>query len=141
MARQLQISRGIAGCLVFYAMFEDQITKPACHRASHGAVGQRMLQPHRLLCNRNICANPCALFATCTVVALQALTYPPGSTTRLIYIAAFAVSGYASTKGRTSKPFNPLLGETYELVHQQKVRGRRTQVACVKTSRPAQSLA
>ena len=51
------------------------------------------------------------------------MTFPPGSTTRLVYIAAFAVSGYASTKGRTSKPFNPLLGETYELVHQQKVRG------------------
>ncbi len=56
-------------------------------------------------------------------LASQALTYPPGSTNRLIYIAAFAVSGYASTKGRTSKPFNPLLGETFELVHQQKVRG------------------
>ena len=54
-------------------------------------------------------------------VAMQALTFPPGSTNRLMFIAAFAVSGYASTKGRTSKPFNPLLGETYELVHQQKV--------------------
>ena len=29
-------------------------------------------------------------------------------------MAAFAVSGYASTDGRTCKPFNPLLGETYE---------------------------
>nr|PNR27945.1 hypothetical protein PHYPA_028537 [Physcomitrium patens] len=33
---------------------------------------------------------------------------------RLLYIGAFAVSGYASTEGRTCKPFNPLLGETYE---------------------------
>ena len=24
------------------------------------------------------------------------------------------MSGYASTEGRTCKPFNPLLGETYE---------------------------
>lgn len=33
---------------------------------------------------------------------------------RLLYIGAFAVSGYSSTEGRTCKPFNPLLGETYE---------------------------
>lgn len=39
---------------------------------------------------------------------------------RMLYVAAFAVSGYSSTAGRTSKPFNPLLGETYELVHADK---------------------
>ncbi|XP_061357915.1 oxysterol-binding protein-related protein 1A-like isoform X3 [Gastrolobium bilobum] len=33
---------------------------------------------------------------------------------RILYVAAFAVSGYASTEGRICKPFNPLLGETYE---------------------------
>ncbi|XP_006286273.2 oxysterol-binding protein-related protein 2A isoform X2 [Capsella rubella] len=33
---------------------------------------------------------------------------------RALYVAAFAVSGYASTEGRHCKPFNPLLGETYE---------------------------
>ncbi|KAJ3672929.1 hypothetical protein LUZ60_006303 [Juncus effusus] len=33
---------------------------------------------------------------------------------RTLCVAAFAVSGYASTEGRTCKPFNPLLGETYE---------------------------
>ncbi|KAL8162395.1 hypothetical protein V2J09_013884 [Rumex salicifolius] len=33
---------------------------------------------------------------------------------RILNVAAFAVSGYASTEGRTCKPFNPLLGETYE---------------------------
>ncbi|XP_059633635.1 oxysterol-binding protein-related protein 1D [Cornus florida] len=33
---------------------------------------------------------------------------------RILNIAAFAVSGYASTEGRQCKPFNPLLGETYE---------------------------
>lgn len=33
---------------------------------------------------------------------------------RILHVAAFAVSGYASTEGRTCKPFNPLLGETYE---------------------------
>ncbi|KAK2972186.1 hypothetical protein RJ640_030731, partial [Escallonia rubra] len=33
---------------------------------------------------------------------------------RILNIAAFAVSSYASTEGRQCKPFNPLLGETYE---------------------------
>ncbi|KAF2542461.1 hypothetical protein F2Q68_00029751 [Brassica cretica] len=33
---------------------------------------------------------------------------------RALNVAAFAVSGYASTEGRHCKPFNPLLGETYE---------------------------
>ncbi|KAM7253323.1 hypothetical protein ACFE04_025941 [Oxalis oulophora] len=33
---------------------------------------------------------------------------------RILNVAAFAVSGYASTDGRICKPFNPLLGETYE---------------------------
>jgi hypothetical protein len=36
------------------------------------------------------------------------------STERLLYIAAFAASEYASTIGRVAKPFNPLLAETYE---------------------------
>ncbi|KAJ7959098.1 Oxysterol-binding protein [Quillaja saponaria] len=33
---------------------------------------------------------------------------------RILNVAAFAVSGYASTEGKMCKPFNPLLGETYE---------------------------
>ncbi|XP_076958552.1 oxysterol-binding protein-related protein 2A-like [Bidens hawaiensis] len=33
---------------------------------------------------------------------------------RMLNVAAFAVSGYASSEGRHCKPFNPLLGETYE---------------------------
>lgn len=33
---------------------------------------------------------------------------------RILNVAAFAVSGYASTEGRICKPFNPLLGETFE---------------------------
>ncbi|KAJ7945165.1 Oxysterol-binding protein-related protein like [Quillaja saponaria] len=33
---------------------------------------------------------------------------------RILHVAAFAVSGYACTEGRNCKPFNPLLGETYE---------------------------
>lgn len=33
---------------------------------------------------------------------------------RILNVAAFAVSAYASSDGRHRKPFNPLLGETYE---------------------------
>lgn len=33
---------------------------------------------------------------------------------QMAYVAAFTVSSYASTSNRTGKPFNPLLGETYE---------------------------
>ncbi|KAF7810124.1 oxysterol-binding protein-related protein 2A-like isoform X1 [Senna tora] len=33
---------------------------------------------------------------------------------RALNVAAFAISGYASSEGRHCKPFNPLLGETYE---------------------------
>ena len=36
------------------------------------------------------------------------------STERMVYVAGFAASEYASTIGRVAKPFNPLLGETYE---------------------------
>ncbi|XP_023029945.1 oxysterol binding protein isoform X2 [Leptinotarsa decemlineata] len=33
---------------------------------------------------------------------------------QLAYLAAFTISSYATTSSRTGKPFNPLLGETYE---------------------------
>ncbi|CCE79857.1 Piso0_002949 [Millerozyma farinosa CBS 7064] len=36
------------------------------------------------------------------------------STLRMVYVATFAVSEYASTVNRIAKPFNPLLGETFE---------------------------
>ncbi len=34
---------------------------------------------------------------------------------QICHVAAFSISSYASTADRTGKPFNPLLGETYEL--------------------------
>jgi hypothetical protein len=36
----------------------------------------------------------------------------------MCYIIGFALSPYAASIHRTKKPFNPLLGETYELIHQ-----------------------
>ena len=32
----------------------------------------------------------------------------------MCYVAAYAASNYSTTGNRTNKPFNPLLGETYE---------------------------
>ena len=34
---------------------------------------------------------------------------------QMAYVAAFTVSSYATTSIRTGKPFNPLLGETFEM--------------------------
>lgn len=42
------------------------------------------------------------------------------SVLRILNVAAFAVSGYASSEGRHCKPFNPLLGETYEADYPEK---------------------
>ncbi|KAJ2078864.1 hypothetical protein H4R24_004180 [Coemansia sp. RSA 988] len=40
----------------------------------------------------------------------------PRSADRTLFVAGFAMSNYASTFGRIAKPFNPLLGETFEYV-------------------------
>ncbi|KAG0349235.1 hypothetical protein BG004_000459 [Podila humilis] len=45
----------------------------------------------------------------------------PDSLDRLVYVAAFAVSGYSTTQWRAArKPFNPLHGETFEFVSPEK---------------------
>ncbi|SCU86152.1 LADA_0D12640g1_1 [Lachancea dasiensis] len=36
------------------------------------------------------------------------------STLRMLYVAVFSVSSYSSTTKRVAKPFNPILGETFE---------------------------
>ncbi|XP_043194693.1 oxysterol-binding protein-related protein 2-like [Amphibalanus amphitrite] len=46
---------------------------------------------------------------------LQLAAGQEDSVSRMELVAAFAVSGLACNWGRTAKPFNPLLGETYEL--------------------------
>lgn len=33
---------------------------------------------------------------------------------QLAHVAAFTISSYSTTSNRTGKPFNPLLGETFE---------------------------
>ncbi|KAF9581938.1 hypothetical protein BGW38_000870, partial [Lunasporangiospora selenospora] len=45
----------------------------------------------------------------------------PDSLDRMVWVAAFAVSGYANSQWRAArKPFNPLLGETFEFVSPEK---------------------
>ena len=36
---------------------------------------------------------------------------------RLEYLAAFVVSGFSGIIERVNKPFNPILGETFEMTH------------------------
>ncbi|KAJ1979067.1 hypothetical protein H4R35_001651 [Dimargaris xerosporica] len=42
------------------------------------------------------------------------------SSERILFIAAWAMGNYSSTMGRVAKPFNPLLGETFEYVRPDK---------------------
>ncbi|KAJ3415877.1 hypothetical protein HDV05_003941 [Chytridiales sp. JEL 0842] len=55
-----------------------------------------------------------------SVKAMDALKGEEARWVRLLYVAAFAMSNYSSTVGRTGKPFNPLLGETFELYSPEK---------------------
>ncbi len=52
-------------------------------------------------------------------VAAQAALCPKGSIERMMEVVAFSVSPYASCK-RPKRSLDPLLGETYELVHPDK---------------------
>ncbi|KAJ2467014.1 hypothetical protein GGI02_004178, partial [Coemansia sp. RSA 2322] len=51
---------------------------------------------------------------------LEIATMVPRSEDRTLFVAGFAMSNYASTFGRIAKPFNPLLGETFEYVRRDK---------------------
>ena len=57
---------------------------------------------------------------------------------QMCYVAAFCVSAYSTTVYRTGKPFNPLLGETFELDRRresgyrslcEQVRGKKNEVS------------
>ena len=54
------------------------------------------------------------MIADLCVYIVQAAKKPPQSIERMLYVAAFAVSSYSGTNNRYLKPFNPLLGETFE---------------------------
>ena len=46
---------------------------------------------------------------------LDSAAQEPDPSKRTAYVAAFAISCYSSVLGRAAKPFNPILGETYEM--------------------------
>lgn len=48
--------------------------------------------------------------------AVDAATAEHDPLLRIAFISAFAMSNYSSTIGRIAKPFNPMLGETFEYV-------------------------
>jgi len=54
------------------------------------------------------------LFYDTLLILLANENFQGNNLMRILNVAAFAVSGYASTEGRICKPFNPMLGETYE---------------------------
>ena len=70
---------------------------------------------------------------------LDAAAKSKDSIERLVQVSCFAISTYAKFKYRTSrKPFNPLLGETYELVRPDKGACRLTSfrsMQCVRLMR------
>lgn len=49
----------------------------------------------------------------------------PNPERRMMYVATMIISHLSSTQGRISKPFNPLLGETFSLVRPDKGKGVR----------------
>ncbi|PVU98935.1 hypothetical protein BB559_001154 [Furculomyces boomerangus] len=51
---------------------------------------------------------------------LDIAAHLPKSADRTMLVASYAMSNYSSTFGRIAKPFNPLLGETYEYVRPDK---------------------
>ncbi|RKO89861.1 Oxysterol-binding protein, partial [Blyttiomyces helicus] len=53
-------------------------------------------------------------------IEVLSLAGSEASLLRIMLVAAYAMSNYSSTVGRVNKPFNPVLGETYELVREDK---------------------
>ena len=64
--------------------------------------------------NISRCSCIISLQSDCMLYLVFLLYSQGNSLQRILNVAAFAVSGYASSEGRHCKPFNPLLGETYE---------------------------
>ena len=54
------------------------------------------------------------------ISTIEHLEGQDASLLRIMLVGAYAMSNYSSTVGRTGKPFNPMLGETYELVRPDK---------------------
>lgn len=46
---------------------------------------------------------------------IREASHEPNSLKRLALLAIYSITTYANVEGRSRKPFNPILGETYEL--------------------------
>ncbi|GFE53169.1 oxysterol-binding, putative [Babesia ovis] len=57
----------------------------------------------------------CEVFEYCHL--LDTAAKQSDSIDRMAYVTLFSITPYASAVGRTYKPFNPMLGETFELTH------------------------
>ncbi|KAG5271542.1 hypothetical protein AALO_G00181200 [Alosa alosa] len=81
--------------------------------ASSGAVRRQVAMPVQLNEPLNTLQHLCEELEYSELLDRAAHTHDPYL--RMVYVAAFAVSGYASSYFRAGgKPFNPVLGETYE---------------------------
>lgn len=82
-------------------------------------------RPWILLPRRRVHANALPVSAQSLPISSERLKLSPSclflSPSWQVLVAAFAVSGYSSTYYRAgSKPFNPVLGETYECIREDK---------------------
>ena len=81
------------------SQFSDDLPRPVCPQVNFSeplSMLQRLTEDFEysyLLDRAAECDDPCE---------------------QMCYVAAFTVSAYATTSQRSGKPFNPLLGETYE---------------------------
>lgn len=110
-------------------------------------VGQCSYPGEGVGCGHRICLLACSPMVAMESqdkrpVGVQAATFPPQSIERMLHVAAFAVSSYSGTNNRTLKPFNPLLGETFEFQYPEEGwRGIAEKVPSSLPSAPAPRLA
>ncbi|KAK2110287.1 hypothetical protein P7K49_010033 [Saguinus oedipus] len=99
------------------------------HRASCQPQPLERMQSQALgICEKGMHSSPQCSVPFCLAAVSTALflieAVPASPVDYLQSVAAFAVSAVASQWERTGKPFNPLLGETYELIRAGKSKGR-----------------
>lgn len=108
------------------------VSMRGCLASTDGLFQFRTLRcssrPWILLPRRRVHANALPVFAQSLPISSERLklspllfVFVPFWTPWQVLVAAFAVSGYSSTYYRAgSKPFNPVLGETYECIREDK---------------------
>jgi len=103
----------VCACVRAVSLPGDSSPKAECETQNHSALVTHTLTEKRV---DDWMTAKVAEELEYTALLDAAAAAPKGSVDRLVLVAAFAISGYCSTRGRTSKPFNPLEKETYEFV-------------------------